>query len=384
MTTASADAYAAFTNVVQFTGESLDNLNDFISAVDTISTSLKLANNQTAQIAKTKFQANSAAGHWLCIQEFEKEYQNLDLWNEEEGKEGGLKAALKDQFKFREDFTVVANKFRDHPMKVGETFNAFRFRLKKNHYNKDQLAYTETFRASEAYKPVHEANVRFDIWVNLRPGIREALDSAKAKIDTYANLCEAVLAFEQTDAGQREQKFGLKNNNNRQGQQSVVVNALHSEPTAGANNSSSNSKVICDYCGIPSHHFQDCFRRKKDVDEGIVRDRHPDYPCKSRKQLRKEKEKSKEKRRDNRGANANAAQGQAPAPPPAAGSPAPASNPVVPPPGFQLNSLQGQHLLQQLAAPQIPSAHPHQGAQYFPSPQIHPEWLQHLQQPHLQ
>ena len=255
----------------------------------------------------------------------------------------GLRHELIKRFRSEDlDPAVVTARLNDLVQARGETVADFVSRVESTCYDYSLALHTPERRAEEDdYDRWFTETLHLKLRAGFRQAIRDHLDSWQKDRTDFGATIRVAEEFEKSEAGKRE--LGRIMPNRRvaaveasDNEKEVKVSAA--KAPAGKRKA---PKDACAYCGIKGHKADECYKKRTDVEAGIIRDRHADYPCiplRERKKLAAKKA-------------AGAATTPAPpaaTPTPSATATTPAPSPSHPPPLPQMSALSLQAQAQQL------------------------------------
>ncbi len=246
-----------------------------------------LSDERTAEIAKTR--TVGAARKWLEGVTSTRSIAKVDKHNEWlPADNGGLRRALLEYFGKPKSFAEQTKELFEIRQKRGERVDLWLVRVDTAVWDMFTHSVDETNQLDIAIvKKIARSFTRMYFTQGLRTPIKQFVDLANPK--TIEEAREAAKTFEASPDGQRELNSGGAG-----GQTS-------GRGVAATSANSKKSDLDCHYCGIKGHVKADCFRRKADVANGKIYDRHPDYPLTSSKDKKKDKKKGKKGKKNNKG-----------------------------------------------------------------------------------
>lgn len=291
-------------HINNFTGEvnNVEELETFIEQLETAQDLLgeSISNEVLASIAIMKLAPNSTAYNWFKVEKKKGILKNLNIWVPVEGvdatadapavtaRPGGLKEALQKEFVIRNDLRAMTKLLAGLQQKSAERIQSFFYAIERKVFLYDEGVYGTDFTKNaafkEAYERVHDATVFAYLYNGMRPQYRKYCDT-----QTCTNVAELLKACKDFENGEEGQALLGPNKIT-----TSTMSAMTSNP--GIQQSTGSNKISCGYCGINNHGFEDCRRRLRDVGNGIIRDRHPEYPFKTMNQINNEKKKKKKQK----------------------------------------------------------------------------------------
>lgn len=217
----------------------------------------------------------------------------LDEWDPPVGDGGikppGLKALLTEWYDPPKTIAEIAVLQRTMVQKQHEYIKDFYTRLSTACFTIEQVYYPEEGRKDHKaqYMVSHNAWMFAYFIQGMRDRVQQEVLQIKPK--TLKEAYDAARRYEDSPDGIKELKgSGMK----------IAAANLTTSPTGAEQQVKSTKRVHaasnglnCEYCGIEGHEADQCRRKAKDVEKGLVRDRHPGYPMKARSQMDKAEKK---------------------------------------------------------------------------------------------
>ena len=290
---------------------------DWCRLVDVIQQTAALPETMAAALAVMRFTPKSVVAIWY---KFELEDDRLDLsfWRNQDPntvkaepgsaakRPVGLRKALMDKFSVKLTREVINRRLKENEsQKVGEKFFFWFVRLRPHvkadiEHDMDENGILVGVDRPEMVKFMLERNLHKMLWNGMRPEPRKWMDPMKANLTSVDLLLKEAANFEE---GLEGIKFlSLKPPTQPA---TIPMAAAISAPSAPASFSQGAQgsrkpeepwrKIKCPYCGIKGHgtpemppERRECRRKQDDLNNGVKRDKHIDYPCKSEGQKRRE------------------------------------------------------------------------------------------------
>ena len=315
-----------------FDGSDPEEQPNFIDALERcFSLTPTLTNTGKASLAVLRFPANSSARKWYTVQlQRNDKFKNVDIWDKETKveavpeagtlgqpgyvaavpekpeREGGLKAAIKQQWPDADDQQSMVKLQLTNKQNPGERICSWLPRVQYNIYRLHKTRYSVDFRTNVDHSDNYNLVLEADTISCLRLQANTLLQKVFEDLDTHTsdNYVEAATKWERSDEG----KKWLASTT----QPSYPAKPNPRNPTTAAVRGGPNRAQLpdCDYCGIKkSHNKAECFKRIRDVESGKIQDHVDGYPLVPQKNRRK------------RGGKVNAAGGDRGGPPGQRGPP---------------------------------------------------------------
>ncbi len=310
-------------------------IEQFVNLVDEAIQLVGWSEEKAATVAKVRLQGEPK-DTWLRLAEKgHRKIAHLDVWRRPEADgvrpAGGLRDALLDRYGQKQASNEsVEVTLHNLNQKAGERVEDFTTRVE------DAVdAYMNNVSGADqecdCFKAHFNGMLSWKLRLGFRPAIRNYLTFHAPKVTDVDRIIKSARFFQQTPAGMSDlngkTQVSAASESHEDDQGTKTVSAASKLPkTPGAK---------CDYCGLENHTKQQCWRRKKDIEAGINRDRCEGYPILPFKLRKKNKKNFQGKKK------VSAAESEAPPPtnqppPPPTGPP-----PTLPPnPDRQLVTYQ--------------------------------------------
>jgi hypothetical protein len=297
----SAAVLAVAHTIIPFTGESKTSGDTKVwcEQVDDVAKTGGIDNKTTAAIAVIRFLPGSPVHRWHKFEKDEDNYPNLNIWQEETDKPGGLRKALMEVFEAKLTRDAIARKIAENnKQEVGEPFRFWYFRFRIHLKKEFALDYEDHTLDDETKKDLLEIKYFNALWQGLRSEPRAWLekDYHEKRFTTVKGLLEYTERFEESVGGIQFLKMKKPTQPRPPGPQAAAMNRSGGSGSGGSKPGSMSKPQkpreapagSCSYCGIVGHGLPTspegkkvCYRRTDDEKNGLKLDRHKDYPLKS-------------------------------------------------------------------------------------------------------
>lgn len=285
-----------------FDGNNPEEQPDFVDALERCFRLATFTNAGKATLAVLRFPSNSPAKKWYTFNlARNSKYKNIDIWEPEpevlaadavgnEGepgyvaareakpkRDGGLKQALELHWAPADDHQSVVKLQLTNKQNPGERVTAWLPRVQFNLFKLHKVTLPQEFREGEAqkehYNLVLEAQTLAILKLESNPLLQKVFeDLAVHTVDTYT---EAAIKWERTEEGKKWLSSHAPPSQPPKTNPKAPVTAA----VRGGRPKSDLDKLECGYCGIKkSHATAECFKKRRDVENGKIQDRVDGYP----------------------------------------------------------------------------------------------------------
>ena len=289
-------------NIATFRGNAVDcaegpSVTTYIRQIDESRQLLGWSNEKTAIQAKLRLSDDLKAS-WVAKIDKQilpgRKVPNWHLWTPPDGQAGGVRWALEEEFGSTASSTnsclKVQREFNLCVQVQGEGIKAYVRRIETAVENLVKVTMDERLTGANNYPEIYGYLVLYRLRTGMRLQSQSFLETFHREEKTLEKIIKLVQDFESTEAGSKDVPQGSAR----------TLAAIESEDMAtlaaaarlgNPGKLPTQKGATCGYCGIKNHTTAMCYRKQRDVEMGIHRDKCEGYPLKSMKEKRREKKK---------------------------------------------------------------------------------------------
>ena len=291
-------------NIATFRGHTVDcpegpSVATYIRQIDEARQLLGWSNEKTAIQAKLRLSDDLKAS-W--VQKIDKQIlpgrkvPHWKEWTPPQGEIGGVRWALEEEFgtttSTKNSCLKVQRELNACVQAQGEGIKAYVRRIETAIENLVSVTMSQELTDADNFPEIYGFLVLYRLRTGMRQQSQSFLETFHREERTLEKIIKLVQDFESTEAGSKDIPQGSTR----------ALAAAHEEDQAAMAAASRTQKpgkfpnapgATCGYCGIKNHTTAMCFRKQRDEEMGIYRDKCEGYPLKSMKEKKKEKRQKK-------------------------------------------------------------------------------------------
>ena len=291
-------------NIATFRGHTVDcpegpSVSTYIRQIDEARQLLGWNNEKTAIQAKLRLSDDLKAS-W--VQKIDKQIlpgrkvPHWNLWTPPRDEVGGVRWALEEEFgtttSTKNSCLKVQRELNACVQIQGEGIKAYVRRIETAIENLVSVTMSQELTDADNFPEIYGFLVLYRLRTGMRQQSQSFLETFHREERTLEKIIKLVQDFESTEAGSRDIPQGSTR----------ALAAAHEEDQAALAAASRTQRpgkfptapgATCGYCGIKNHTTAMCFRKQRDEEMGIYRDKCEGYPLKSMKEKKKDKKQRK-------------------------------------------------------------------------------------------